>query len=263
MKTLIKVAATSLVFMMPLAGWGEVIPKVTPKPAETFKDERHSFIAANVLWVFYHEMGHALIHQMDLPVLGKEEDAADHLAILLSDSLWDEDHADIINSYASSAFWLFGETAEEKAPWWDEHSTDQQRHFAVACLYYGGAPEDRDYVLEAVGLPEERAELCIFEREQVEHAWGTVLDELSSGKFSKKMSFKNEAEAENESGTAQFVASVLAEEVENLNKDFSFEHEITVKFLPCGEENAFYNPEEYEVHICTEYSDLIDRLYKS
>lgn len=126
--------------------------------------ERQDFIKANVLWIFYHELAHALIHQMDLPVLGKEEDAADQLAILLSDELWDENQADVINSYASSLFWLAGETAIEQAPWWDEHSTDQQRHFTIACLYFGADSDNRSHVLEAVNLPDERAELCIEER---------------------------------------------------------------------------------------------------
>lgn len=255
--------ALAMAVAAPLAGSADTAGQAPPKATELSPDERHDFIAANVLWILYHEMAHALIHQMELPVLGKEEDAADHLAILLSDSLWDEDHGDIINAYASSAFWRAGETAEEPAPWWDEHSTDQQRHFTVACLYYGGAPDERQDVLDAVGIPAERAELCIAEREQAEHAWGAVLDELSGGGFSEKLSFRQDGTAENQSGTARFVANILKDEVRDLNKEFSFPQGLAVTFAPCGEENAFYDPDKSELQICTEYSDFIDRLYKS
>lgn len=40
------------------------------------------FVAGNTLFVLLHEMGHALIADMELPVLGQEEDAADSFAIV-------------------------------------------------------------------------------------------------------------------------------------------------------------------------------------
>src|SRR5690606_1275490 len=38
------------------------------------------FAANNSLFVLYHEMAHLLVHQLELPVLGREEDAADNVA---------------------------------------------------------------------------------------------------------------------------------------------------------------------------------------
>jgi hypothetical protein len=38
------------------------------------------FAANNSLFVLYHEMAHLLVDQLRLPVLGKEEDAADNMA---------------------------------------------------------------------------------------------------------------------------------------------------------------------------------------
>ena len=34
------------------------------------------FVVGNMLFVGFHELGHALIHELGLPVLGREEDAA-------------------------------------------------------------------------------------------------------------------------------------------------------------------------------------------
>ena len=43
------------------------------------EDEAESaFIANEVIATFYHELGRALINVLDLPVRGKQEDAADH-----------------------------------------------------------------------------------------------------------------------------------------------------------------------------------------
>ena len=225
--------------------------------------EREDFIKANVLWILYYEMAHALIHQLDLPVLGKKEDAADQLAILLSDELWDEGEADLINSYASSLFWLAGETALEQSPWWDEHSTDQQRHFSIACLYFGGDPDKRAHVLEAVGLPEDRAEVCIEERELLDRSWGEVLDKLTDKSFKNKFIFKQNGKLKNQSQTASFVAQVLEAEVNALNEHFSLPEPLSVVVMQCEEENAFYAPQKSEIQICSEYADFLDRLYKS
>ncbi|MEK9752119.1 MAG: DUF4344 domain-containing metallopeptidase, partial [Rhodospirillaceae bacterium] len=48
-------------------------------------EERHqsrTFVTGNVVFTLLHEAGHALIHMLDLPTLGREEDAADNLAAL-------------------------------------------------------------------------------------------------------------------------------------------------------------------------------------
>ncbi len=47
-------------------------------PAASHADaRREAFVEANLLGIFYHELGHALIDILGLPVFGQEEDAAD------------------------------------------------------------------------------------------------------------------------------------------------------------------------------------------
>src|SRR5262245_59789931 len=41
-----------------------------------------SFVVGNLFFVVVHELGHAVISQLKLPVLGREEDAADSFATL-------------------------------------------------------------------------------------------------------------------------------------------------------------------------------------
>lgn len=265
----VKVSPTEISISEQSLGTQTISTQLSISKSDSLSDlERQDFIKANVLWIFYHELAHALIHQMDLPVLGKEEDAADQLAILLSDELWDENQADVINSYASSLFWLAGETALEQAPWWDEHSTDHQRHFTIACLYFGADPEKRSHVLETVNLPDERAELCIEERELLDRSWGEVLDRLTGKEFSQKLAFEKRGESKTQtlstsSATAKLAAEVLEQEVEALNQEFSLPNKLSVVFMSCDEENAFYDPDKSEIQICTEYSDFLDRLYKA
>src|SRR4051794_34922630 len=44
------------------------------------KKQLVEFVVGNTLFVMAHEMGHGLINEMSMPVLGREEDAADSFA---------------------------------------------------------------------------------------------------------------------------------------------------------------------------------------
>lgn len=58
-----------------------------PGAARAQSPEQDRFIAANILAVFYHELGHAVIDVEDLPIYGQEEDAADVFSIFMIDAL--------------------------------------------------------------------------------------------------------------------------------------------------------------------------------
>ncbi|HYI71139.1 MAG TPA: DUF4344 domain-containing metallopeptidase, partial [Skermanella sp.] len=47
------------------------------------REEADLFVLGNTVFILYHELGHALIDQLGLPVLGHEEDAADNLASIM------------------------------------------------------------------------------------------------------------------------------------------------------------------------------------
>ena len=51
------------------------------KLSPELKRQLVEFIIGNTLFVLSHEMGHGVINEMNLPVLGREEDAADSFAI--------------------------------------------------------------------------------------------------------------------------------------------------------------------------------------
>jgi hypothetical protein len=61
------------------------VPYLKPLPARQ-RQAHVEFVFGNVLFVAAHELGHALVSEMKLPILGREEDAADVLAILTA--LW-------------------------------------------------------------------------------------------------------------------------------------------------------------------------------
>jgi hypothetical protein len=82
-------------------------------------------------FILMHELGHAVIEEMDLPQTGKNEDAADELAVLMCTRSGDKEGA----AAAAQAFLLMGKKYKDatKAPalFYDEHSLDMQRYFHI------------------------------------------------------------------------------------------------------------------------------------
>lgn len=133
-----------------------------------------------VIHTLFHELAHALIATYELPIVGKEEDAADNLAAVLSIEYF-ENGAEIAIS-AADLFYLEGDEIVEfeEADFWDEHSLDLQRYYATLCHVYGSDDTQYAYLLEETGFSDERAELCIGDYERMTNNWLTLLDAYMS-----------------------------------------------------------------------------------
>lgn len=103
-------------------------PAVAQSVYEFPDDEEEAvFIVNEVIATLYHELGHALIDVLQLPVLGKEEDAADHLSVILMNDIWDEDSAAVVSASDATAYALQAarrEAGGEEPAYADEHSLE-------------------------------------------------------------------------------------------------------------------------------------------
>lgn len=121
-------------------------------------------------FILMHEVGHALVHVLELPVLGREEDAADQIAAyfflatvppalpgtqsaFLTGALWYWEPETLFNIYTKSMFS-------------DEHSMNPQRQANFACWAYGKDPDRFQYVVKY--LTKARAVQCGYEYAQLE-----------------------------------------------------------------------------------------------
>src|SRR5712692_212974 len=131
------------------------------KPDAKSDAELDDAVLGAVFFVFYHELGHALIHVLDLPVTGKEEDAVDQLSTLILADGTDEGEKAVIDG----ARWFLleedqNDTDIDKLPFWDEHSLNQQRFFNIVCWLYGQDEKKYAFLVKKEILPEERAARC-------------------------------------------------------------------------------------------------------
>lgn len=133
-------------------------------------------VADATRFILYHELGHALIDVLELPVLGREEDAADGFAAWMSVE-HDEDGALVIA--ATDLFAAFDEQAGDELEaddFFDSHSLDLQRFYAISCLVYGADTDAYADVIDGLGIDEYRQEECPAEWEQLAAGWEQVLE---------------------------------------------------------------------------------------
>ena len=223
-----------------------------PLRATAHKDPSDAFVASNVVSILYHEIGHAVIDLLELPIFGQEEDAADVLSALLIDEIYEEQTAQATVIDAAYGFYAEAQNSEEPA-YWDVHGPDEQRYFNLVCLFYGGNPVQREGLATQLGLPEDRAETCEEEYQLAYDSWNPVLDELAGHNFELELTDYVDG----------LMADVLIDEIIYLNTIFRFPKTVSVELVSCGEANAFYDPETVVITICTEFGPYLRDQYEN
>lgn len=123
------------------------------------------------LFVMFHELGHALIDQYQLPITGKEEDAVDDFSavVLIEGGLSDL-------AVSAAVFWaLADEGMLQELNFADEHSLNPQRFFNILCTVYGSDPDSYAELVDPELLPESRAQRCPAEYQQKSTSWNKLL----------------------------------------------------------------------------------------
>ncbi|MBK9654677.1 MAG: DUF4344 domain-containing metallopeptidase [Rhodanobacteraceae bacterium] len=140
------------------------------------QDELDAAVMGAFVLVLFHELGHALVHVLDLPITGREEDAVDQLAAwaMIDDDTGDEAVLSAALSYYVSAE-LSGNEIDDST-FADEHSLDKQRFFNLVCWVYGSNPEKHEGLVGDDYLPEARAERCPGEYQQIDKSWSRLLE---------------------------------------------------------------------------------------
>lgn len=138
------------------------------------KDEQAAQLAAGAFcFVMFHEIGHCLINELELPAVGKEEDAVDEFATLLLLQAGETGEVAILG--AASWFASKGEN-NDSTPFWDEHSLDMQRFFGIFTMLYATNPERYGETARGLGISEERLAKATVEYRKKEAAWSRLLE---------------------------------------------------------------------------------------
>ena len=89
-------------------------------------------------FVLFHEVGHALVDQWNIPVLGREEDAVDAFSTIFMTEF--VKRGDFALAGADFFYYLANTGHLKEVDFADEHSFDKQRAYSIACWVYGSDP---------------------------------------------------------------------------------------------------------------------------
>ena len=238
--------------------------------AELSKKERaeiRRFAANNSLFVLYHEIAHLLVDQLNLPVLGREEDAADNMATwtLLSKRTREADQA---LADAAKGWVLSGvayDSGGVESDYAAAHTLDKQRAYQIVCLMVGSDDKAFQPIANDYALDRDRRDTCYFDYELVKRSFEGLLGTRANknGTGTKVTVTYHDAGGRLKDAAAAFKSSGVFDQVaDELRNRYNLRENVQFNAKRCGEANAFYDPETVEIIFCYElmqdYMDLYE-----
>ena len=161
-------------------------------PEQTTADgvTRMDAVIGPLVDVFLHEVGHAVFDYDQVPILGREEDAADQFAAYF----WlQSDKRDARRLLAGVAYEYTRDAAAsttKKNPFADAHGLPMQRFYNLLCLAYGSDPKLFERAVTEGHLPAERADGCEDEYAQLKKAMTALIDPFIDQSLAKRVRSK-------------------------------------------------------------------------
>ena len=232
-----------------------------------------NFVLGNFEFVLLHELAHAVIGELKVPVLGPEEDAAYYLAAtaLLNATRNDPASYRRANTWLLAAAeglrlsWAEGETRSGELPYWNSHSLNIQRFYTLACLLYGNDPEAFADLPAAVGMPAVRADGCEAEWQKADRSFRWLLDNFGrkpgqpAGPEISIVYAEPETLAASELLRAIRKDGMLERVAGAMRERIILPRAISLHMRGCGRPEAAWQPEQRELVLCFE---LLDALYQ-
>lgn len=149
--------------------------KFAPRRATRDSIAPDDAVVGPVVETFLHEAAHALFAVFEIPVLGREEDAADQVAAYSLLQLGDDVARRMIGGVAHNLATEAKHAKADRKAFADEHGLPAQRFYNLVCIAYGAKPQLFADVVDKGYLPKERAEGCEDEYKQVAYAVSKLL----------------------------------------------------------------------------------------
>ena len=231
--------------------------------------DRVEFVVGNMLYVLLHEVGHALIHEMDLPVLGRNEDAADEFAAITLIRVGSAFSQHVLANAAKGWFLSDRRNREIGEPmlFYDEHGLDAQRAYEIVCLMVGADSEKFKDLANETGLPAERQKDCKEEYERASRAWETLL------KPHRRTADQPKTQIDVEYGDGQgtfdvfaktFRSSRMLETIAGVLADqYAWPIPFKMEMQVCGHPQASYEDKTHTITICYEEARDFVELYRA
>jgi Putative metallopeptidase len=229
---------------------------------------RVEFVAGNTLVLLSHELGHVLIAEMHLPLLGREEDAADTYAALRLLAIGTSFSQQELAQAAQG--WFLNDRRDqeigEKPLYYDEHNLSQQRAYQILCLMVGSDPDKFKGLADQMKMPAERQRTCKRDFAKTSEGWQTVLKPWlrEPGDPETKIDVVYGDGKGMFDGVANMFRSIrfLETVAANSAARYKWPHPFTLNMESCGRPGTYYEDEERIITICYETPFDFAELYR-
>jgi hypothetical protein len=226
------------------------------------------FVVGNLLFVLLHEIGHVQITEMGLPVLGREEDAADGYATIMMLAMKNEFSERVLMEAAKGWFYSDRRDRMEHAPlvFFDSHSLDRQRAYQIVCYMVGSDPEKFAPLAEETGLPEDRQGSCQGDFSNAEWSWNKVLQD-----HRRTTQPRTDIGVRYGEPTARFTVfarimkniQLLETIAQRLSDKYVWRAPFVIEVTTCGSPGAHWNLATHTLTLCYEMAEDFAVLYSS
>jgi Putative metallopeptidase len=227
------------------------------------------FVTGNLLFVLCHEIAHAAITQMGLPVLGRAEDAADSFASLRMIRLG-SDFSHRVLADAAEGWFLSNRRDRQTGDiinYYDEHGIDLQRAYQIVCLMVGSDKDQFKDLASETKLPEARQDSCAGDYSNASYSWDLLLKPHLRAPDQPKARIDvvyGEAKGRLELSAQAARSSRLLETVaEHVADEFVWPAPFTLEMRTCGFPNARWDLSTRKLTLCYELAADFEELYRA
>jgi hypothetical protein len=243
-------------------------PKLS-KLSETDRQKLTEFVVGNMLFVILHEMGHAAITQLSIPVLGRPEDAADSFAAVGLIRIGSTFTQRVLADAAKG--WFLNDrrdvATDDTVAFYDEHGLDQQRAYQIVCFMVGSDDEKFKDLANEVKLPAERQDTCGGDYSNASWSWDQVLKphvRQPDQPVTKIDVIYGEAKGPLETVANMMKSIGLLEAIGTHTAEaFVWPAPFTIEGQTCGFPNARWDLQTHKLVVCYELAADFADLYRT
>jgi len=235
-----------------------------------FRQQITEFVIGNVLFAMLHELGHVVITEMELPVVGKEEDAADSFAAVRLIRLGSEFSHRVLVEAAKGWFLSVrrDKASGDEVDFYDTHGLDQQRAYQIVCFMVGADPIKFKDLADETKLPEDRQKSCAKDYGKAASSWELLLKPhlRAADQPKTKIDYAyGEGKGDRLVNIAEVARSIQLLETlaRRWGASFAWPAPFTLETQTCGFPNAAWVPTTRKLTVCYElFADFAD-LYRT
>jgi len=226
------------------------------------------FVTGNMLYVGFHELGHAVIQELGLPVLGREEDAADSFATIALLKIGTDFSYNVLVQAARG--WFLSDRRDRKEgdalQFYDAHGLDKQRAFQIVCLMVGSNEDQFKELADWVQMPSSRQDTCAGDYSNARYSWNAALKPHLRAPDQPKSKIDvvyDPVAGKLDVYARSFRAIGFLETIAGYAADLVvWPHSISIVMQSCGDPNAQWEVAVRQEIICYEMAEDFAELYR-